>query len=55
MKHNTNNIINLLNLLNITEVTDQPIIVHDIDADEDYDITDLIKAASVELTNLLNS
>lgn len=47
------NIANLLNLLTITEVTSSEIIVHDDDAGEDYDITELIKAAKAEFDELM--
>lgn len=47
------NIENLLNLLSITEVTSSEIIVHDDDADADYDITELIKAAKAEFDELM--
>lgn len=50
MSLNLNNYPNLYNLLTITDVTDQPIIVHDVESDEDYDITDLIKRALSEIT-----
>lgn len=49
------NIDNLMNLCNLCEVTDQPIIVHDIDADADYDIRELIRAAQSELTNIIRA
>lgn len=49
------NIDNLLNLCNLCDITDQPIIVHDVDADADYDIRDLIKAAKTELAQLINA
>lgn len=39
----------LYNLLNVVEVTDQPIIVHDIDNGDDYDITGLIRSVRKEL------
>ena len=48
---NANNYPNLFNLFNVINVTTQPIIVHDDDAGEDYDITELIKAAYAELNN----
>ncbi len=40
---------NLYNLLTITDVTNEPIIVHDDDAGEDYDITQLIHEVRKEL------
>lgn len=39
----------LFNLLNLVDVTNEPIIVHDDDVGEDYDITPLIKEAKKEL------